>query len=66
MVEIEDTYFRRFFVPIVVSILILCGVAAVIVVPPGTPVQWDTYSTALGNAKQGGFLSLLRRQIKTK
>ena len=47
MAEIEDTYFRRLFVPIVVSILLLCGAAAVIVVPPGRPVKWETSATAL-------------------
>jgi hypothetical protein len=61
MAEIQDTYFRRFFVPIVVSILILCGVAAVVAVPPGTNVDWPTSSTALGAIKKGGFLKLGRK-----
>ena len=58
MVEIQDTYFRRLFVPIVVSILLLCGVAAVIVVPPGTNVDWPTSASALGAVKKGGFFHL--------
>lgn len=66
MAEIEDTYFRRLFVPIVVSILILCGIVAVIVVPPGAPMEWETSSSALGAVKKGGFLSFLSRQIKRK
>ena len=61
MAEIQDTYFRRFFVPIVVSILILCGVAAVIVVPPGTNADWPTSATALGAIKKGGFFRLGRK-----
>ena len=62
MAEILDTYFRRLFVPIVVSILLLCGAAVVIFVPPGTPVDWTTSTTALGAvAKKGGFLKALKK-----
>lgn len=57
MVEIQDTYFRRFFVPIIITILIFCGAAVVVFVAPGTPVNMPTFSTALGTiAKKGGFL----------
>jgi hypothetical protein len=59
MVELEDTYFRRFFVPIVVSILILCGALAIIVTAPGKSVAWPTGSTA---SMRGGMLKLLRRR----
>jgi hypothetical protein len=61
MVEIKDTYFRRLFVPIVISILMLCGAAVVIFVSPGTQVKWETSATALGVVKKGGFLKALRR-----
>jgi hypothetical protein len=54
MVEIQDTYFRRFFVPIIISILIFCGIATLIVVPPGTQVNWALKATAL----KGGFKML--------
>ena len=46
--EISDAYFRRFFIPIVITILVMCGVAVIIATPPGTPVKWDTLSTAFG------------------
>jgi len=47
--EIKDVYFRRFFVPIVVSILIFALIAVLIATPPGTEVNWDTFATALGS-----------------
>ena len=56
---IKDIFFRRFFVPLIVSILILCGIVAVISTPPGTGVKWDTFATGFGDgakavAKVGG------------
>lgn len=56
---IKDVFFRRFFVPLVVSVLILCGIVTVISTPPGTGVKWDTFATAFGDvgktaAKVGG------------
>lgn len=47
---IDDTYFRRFFVPIVISILVIAGVFVIIAVPPGTAVNWKSASSALENA----------------
>lgn len=46
---ISDTYFRRLFVPIVVTILILCGLAVLVLTPPGTEVKWDVFNTAYGS-----------------
>ncbi len=46
-VEIKDTYFRKFIVPIVISTVILIGIAVIITTPPGTPAQWDTFAKAL-------------------
>ena len=46
---IKDVYFRRFFVPLIVSILILCGIAIIISTPPGTGIKWDTFATAFGD-----------------
>ena len=56
-IELKETYFRRFFIPIIISILILCGIATIIVKPPGTNVDWQTSSSALGFMKsaKGGF-----------
>jgi hypothetical protein len=60
--ELQDTYFRRFFVPIVISILVLCGVIVVVAVPLSTPLNWATSKTVLdGNGMKGGFLKFLRR-----
>jgi hypothetical protein len=44
--EIKDSYFRRLFIPIVITILVLCGIAVIIATPPGTPVEWNTYFQA--------------------
>lgn len=45
--EIKDVYFRRFFVPFIISILLLCAIAVIILTPPGTPVIWQTFGNAL-------------------
>jgi hypothetical protein len=46
--EISDVYFRRLVIPIIITILIMCGIAVIIATPPGTPVKWDTFSSAFG------------------
>ena len=43
--EINDIYFQRFFVPVIITILILCGVIVLVVTPSGTPAPWNTFST---------------------
>ena len=55
-IEIKDVYFRRFIMPIVVSLLVLCGAMVIIATPPGTPAQWDTYGSAFGAKAIGGAL----------
>ena len=45
--EIKDTYFRKFIVPIVISLVVICGIVVILVTPPGTPPQWDTFAKAL-------------------
>lgn len=47
--EIKDVYFRRFVVPIVITILLLCGAAVIIATPPGSPVSWETFNTVFQN-----------------
>lgn len=47
---IDDTYFRRFFVPIIISLLVIAGVFVIIAAPPGTPADWKTTTSVLGNA----------------
>jgi hypothetical protein len=46
---VSDTYFRRLFVPIVVTILILCGLVVLMLTPPGMEVKWDVFNTAYGS-----------------
>jgi hypothetical protein len=53
-VEIKDTYFRRFIVPIVISVVVLLGIVVIIITPPGTPPQWDTFAKALTRSAQLG------------
>jgi len=47
-IEIKDTYFRRFFVPIVIALLILAGIACIIADSPGTKATMNTYGTVFG------------------
>ena len=56
---IKDVFFRRFFAPLIVSILVLCGIVAIISTPPGTGINWEGFATAFGDtaksvAKVGG------------
>jgi hypothetical protein len=48
--EIKDTYFRRFLVPIIISLLIFAAIVVVIATPPGTKVNWESFSTVLGGS----------------
>jgi hypothetical protein len=52
--EIKDTYFTRFFVPVVLSILVFLIVFAIVSTPSGTSIQWDTFTTAFPVPKLGG------------
>lgn len=49
---IDDTYFRRFFVPLVISILVIVGVFVIVTTTPGTPVAWKPSSTIFDNVVQ--------------
>lgn len=58
MTQIDDTYFRRFFVPLVISILVIVGVFVIIAAQPGTAVEWKKTSSVFGsavNAMNGGM-----------
>lgn len=46
---IDDTFFRRFLVPIVISILVIVGIFVIIAAPPGTSVPWNSQSSIFGN-----------------
>ena len=47
---IRDTYFRRVFVPIIIAILALSGVASIIYWTPGTSNNMDWKTTMVGGA----------------
>jgi hypothetical protein len=47
---IDDTFFRRFFVPLIISILVIAGIFVIIAAPPGTAVSWKSQSSLFGNA----------------
>lgn len=51
--NIDDTYFRRFFVPIVISILVIAGVFVIVTATPGTAVEWNTTNSIFGNNTGG-------------
>lgn len=57
--DIDDTYFRRFLVPLVISILVIVGAFVVIAAQPGTAVDWNKTSTAFGDNMKGGVRRLL-------
>lgn len=46
--EISDVYFRRLVIPIILSILVLAGIAVVLFTPPGSSVNWDSFNTVFG------------------
>ena len=52
--EIKDTYFTRFFVPVMISMLVMFLVFAIISTPSGTQIQWDTFTTAFSNSARIG------------
>jgi hypothetical protein len=60
--EVKDVYFRRFLVPIIISILVFALIAVILTTPPGTPVEWNTFSSVMGSTKQLG--GALRRMLR--
>ena len=56
--EIDDTYFRRFLVPLVISILVIAGIFVIIASQPGTAVEWNKTSSAFGDTMKGGMRRL--------
>jgi hypothetical protein len=53
--ELKDVYFRKFLVPIIITLLILCGIVVIVSNVPGTPVKWDP----IMNQISGGFRNIL-------
>jgi len=43
--EINDIYFQRFFIPTIITILILCGIVVLVATPAGTPASWNTFES---------------------
>jgi hypothetical protein len=60
--QIDDTYFRRFLVPLVISLLVIAGIFVIIAAQPGTAVEWNKTQSVLGNVMNGGMHRLLRRR----
>lgn len=59
--SIDDTYFRRFFVPLVISILVIAGVFVIIAAQPGTAVEWNKTASVFGkNIMNGGGIGRWR------
>ena len=56
--EIDDVYFGRFFVPLVISILAIAGVFVIIAAQPGTAVEWNKTTSVFGNNMNGGMRRL--------
>ena len=56
--NIDDTYFRRFFVPLVISILVIAGIFVIIAAQPGTAVDWNKTTSVFGNNMNGGMRRL--------
>lgn len=52
---LHDTYFRRLFIPILITILVLSTIVVIIAVPPGTPLAWPTFPIATQKNMLGGF-----------
>ena len=61
--EIKDVYFRRAFIPIVVTILILMGIFVIIVAVPDTALEWETYST-VAEKMIGGAVRRIRGAVR--
>lgn len=63
-VEIKDVYFRRFFVPVVIAILLLAGVFCILYNVPGVKPEWDTYSSVYGGQLLNQVAGGLRRSFQ--
>jgi len=59
MAEIKDTYYRRFFVPLIITTLILIGIVCIITHVPGTAPRWNTSWSVYTAA--GGALTKIAR-----
>ena len=54
-VEIKDTYFRRFLVPLVIALLIIAGIACIVADSPGAKPDFESYGTVFGAQVAGAF-----------
>jgi hypothetical protein len=53
--KLSDIFFRRAFIPITLSILILLAVFVIISVPMDTPSRWPTFPIASQKIFSGGY-----------
>ena len=59
-VVIKDVYFRRFFVPLVIALLIIAGAACIISDSPGTLPNWETSNTVFGAQVAGALKKIVK------
>ena len=59
-VQIKDVYFRRFFVPLVIAVLIISGAACIIADSPGTLPNWENSNTVFGAQVAGALKKLVK------
>ena len=52
--ELDTVYFRRFLVPVVISILVMCLIVVLIAIPPGAGINWSTFNAPFGALAQRG------------
>jgi hypothetical protein len=53
--DLDDTFFRRMFIPIVITTMVLFAIIVIIFVPVGTPLGWPTFQFVHQGLFTGGF-----------
>ena len=59
--KIQDTYFRRVFVPVVLAILVLAGIAVILYATPGSAEMSGGGGSNVIQMVGGGLRRVLRR-----
>lgn len=47
---LNTSYFRRFFVPVILTTLVFAAAIVLITTPPKSAVPWQTFNTVFGGA----------------
>jgi hypothetical protein len=66
---LRSSYFRKFFVPIVLTALLFAAVYVMLTTPPNIAAPWNTFNTVFGGAEAGvgmlgGALRRAARRLK--